>query len=142
MDNKLYSKIKNRIRYSKQITINSVDAEDLTHDTLLKLYEKDIKNDDDCLKLCVIVAKNILIDNKRKLGDNVFYNDLRLWNIPDNTYNKFEFKEPIKYRTIYILRYKLDMSLKEIAEALEIPINTIKGHHIKMKKEFRELNNL
>jgi len=43
-----------------------------------------------------------------------------------------------KYRTILVLRYKEDFSLKEIAEILDAPYNTVKAYHGRGIKELKK----
>ncbi len=48
-------------------------------------------------------------------------------------------KLPPLYRTVLVLRYSEDLSYEEIAEALNLPLNTVRTHLRRAKAKLREL---
>jgi DNA-directed RNA polymerase specialized sigma24 family protein len=137
MTEKVYNEISKIIRSS--IKINDSDYDDLIHDTILRLYQKDIRDIEDCKKLCYIVARNIYFDKKRKEKNFKYVYDANA-ELPTTQKQKKEIIYPIKYRHFFIMKYKLGMSLVEISTFTNRKYSTIRGDHMKMKQEFRELN--
>ena len=48
-------------------------------------------------------------------------------------------KLPAHYRTVLILRYIQDFSYHEIAELMELPLNTVKSHLFRARKLLQQL---
>lgn len=46
---------------------------------------------------------------------------------------------PEKYRAVMLLRHGQDMSLDEISEALELPLNTVKVHLFRAREQMKKL---
>lgn len=140
MDIATYKDISKRIK--SNIKIPLCDYEDLIHDTLVKLIERDIKDETDCKKMCVIVALNILRDNKRKENSFLKYAANTPINYTEQPEYIKELKEPVKYKEYYILRYKLGLKYKEIAKYFGVSINSVGQKILQMRKEFKEINKL
>lgn len=137
IDSVTYNKIRNIIQKSVNLN-NGYHLDDLIHDTIEKLLILK-KPNDDCIKLSKKIALNLLRDHHRKCQKFKNIYDLE----PEITVNDREaikITPPKKYKEIYILRYKFGMKLREISKFTDTSINTIKLHHIKMKKELQELN--
>jgi RNA polymerase sigma factor (sigma-70 family) len=49
---------------------------------------------------------------------------------------------PLKYRTALMLKYRQDLSYKEISQIMDIPVNTVGSLILRGKKELREKLNL
>jgi RNA polymerase sigma-70 factor (ECF subfamily) len=49
---------------------------------------------------------------------------------------------PVKYRTALMLKYRQDLSYKEISEIMDIPVNTVGSLILRAKQELREKLNL
>jgi len=45
---------------------------------------------------------------------------------------------PVKYRTALMLKYRQDLSYKEISEIMDIPVNTVGSLILRAKQELRE----
>ena len=138
MDQSTYNDISRRIK--SNIKINHCDYDDLIQDTLLRLYQKDITDTLDCKKMCVIVAINILRDQKRREKNFLKYVANTPINIVEQPEQITELKEPLKYKEYYILRYKLNFKYKEIAEYKGISINSVSHKIREMRREFKEIN--
>ena len=81
-------------------------------------------------------GQNILeeIDENKPLPDEILERE----NLSIEIEKKLE-EIPAPYRTILILRYKEDFSLREIADILETPYNTVKSQHNRALGKLREL---
>ena len=89
---------------------------------------------------CVIVAINILRDQKRREKNFLKYVANTPINIVEQPEQITELKEPLKYKEYYILRYKLNFKYKEIAEYKGISINSVSHKIREMRREFKEIN--
>lgn len=132
-----YCKIKSILKTS--ISLYDVyQFADLFHDTIMILLEYNKTNEEN-IKLCKRIATNLVINQYRKCKK---INRVKLIDI----YPASEIKEssiiikPIKYKEMFILRYRFKMKLREIAVFKGININTIKQHSIRMKEELKTLN--
>lgn len=136
MDIRTYNEIKRRIKSIK--LNNGYQYDDLCHDTVEKLLLSN-KSDKDCIRLCFIVALNLIRDYHRK---NNRLETIKLYDLKSEPIEPEEIKinEPIKYKHLYVLRYKIGMKYKEISEHLNIPIGTVKGQIHKLHQELKDLN--
>jgi RNA polymerase sigma-70 factor (ECF subfamily) len=48
-------------------------------------------------------------------------------------------KLPKQYRMVVVLRYLEDFSYQEIAEALDLPLNTVKSYLFRARQQLQEL---
>ncbi|WP_420266683.1 RNA polymerase sigma factor [Candidatus Magnetominusculus dajiuhuensis] len=141
---------------------NEKTAEDITQEVFLKVW-KNIKKFDikKSFKTWIYsIAKNSCIDYLRKRkdipmsafddedGENIIENNLTDEELkPDEIFVQTQNKKLIEHimaelsvvqKEVIILKYVNDMSLSEIANIMDIPIDTVKSHHrralIKMKK--------
>ncbi|MGC8775877.1 MAG: RNA polymerase sigma factor [Minisyncoccia bacterium] len=135
--------------FNYQYVLNSAEAEDLTQETFLKIW-KNLKKFDQSKNFktwILTIAKNTCFDFLRKKNPQIldFENEEIknfLENIPsedkpiqikiDNeiliqkVYKNLEIL-PVKYKTVILMHYIEDLSLNEIAEILDEPLNTIKS---------------
>lgn len=149
------------LKYERQIfnhayrlTMNAGDAEDLTQETFLRLYdrretlipEKGAKN------WLYAVAANAAYDlfRKRKRANEVSADDgdEPETNPAYSPYYRIERAEDIEnalgalkpaYRSALILFYKEGFSYEEIAEFLGLPVNTVKTHIRRGKEALKSL---
>lgn len=140
MTESCYLRIKRLIKNNIQ-PINGYLIEDLIHDTILKLLEINGKTETDYCKMCVKVARNIMIDNYRKNErfKNIYDKE------PEKEYyqkEEIELNIPEKYKALFLLRYKYEFKYSEIAEFYEIPLGTVKGQIYRMRKELKKVNGL
>lgn len=139
MNKHTYSDIKKRIRCN--INLNGYELDDLLHDTIIKLYNKGYTHETELKRLCVIVAKNIVRDKYRK-EKNIIHCQLSNEITHEEKRTIKEYVLPVRYEELFILKYKLGLSMQDIAETTCKKYSTIRVHHMKMKQEFKELNNL
>jgi DNA-directed RNA polymerase specialized sigma24 family protein len=132
-----YREIKRRIK-TNIVLNNGYQFDDLCHDTIEKLILKK-KTNEECKKLCVITALNLIRDHHRKCSK---LKTVRLYDLEHEPIlqEKTSVIIPEKYKKEFILKYKFGMKYKEISEYLEIPIGTVKGQIYKMHKELKSLN--
>ncbi len=137
MDTITYDAIKLKIKQSIVLN-NGYQFDDLCHDTIEKLLNLK-KNNKECKKLCAIIALNLIRDHHRKCKK---IETIKLYELQADQieYEKPEIIIPIKYRHLYVLKYKLGMKYREIAEHLERPLGTIKAQIFRMHQELKELN--
>lgn len=151
--------------FSASLTGDFEAAEDISQETFLKVW-KNLKHFDQnkSFKTWIFaIAKNTAYDHlkkKKNLPFSYFENEdgtNPLTEIAGNDMLPDEFLErkdaakilekklrgvPEHYRTILILFYKEDFNLREIAEILDLPYNTVKSRHsralAKLKKELEK----
>lgn len=143
--------------YIYRLTRQKQDAEDLTQKTFIKLY-KSIKSVDlskNFKSWLYKIATNTTYDwfRKKKLEAEFLVPE------PDKYFETIEADEPYydietvelldqalsrikpNYRSVILLYYKDGLSYQEVADTLEIPINTVKTHIRRAKAALKnELN--
>lgn len=149
---------KNVYRLAYKFTNGSTDAQDVAQDTFLRAYENLLKYPKEVnLKPWLLTICTNLCRNRAKKKKS--YNFSQLENTEDDrTYeeriqsrgqNPHQIAEkdesaltvkeaverlPEKYQVVIQLRYIEDLSYNEIAETLNLPINTVKVHLNRAKK--------
>lgn len=137
-------------------------AEDATQETFVKAW-KNIKRFDVDRKFITwlfAIAKNTCLDMLKKKAPATFSKieaekkmdmaDLIQDEspLPDELFERSEKKEmisavlqriPVEYRMVLFLRYNDHLKFREIAEALNEPLNTIKSRHLRGLKILRKL---
>jgi RNA polymerase sigma-70 factor (ECF subfamily) len=68
-----------------------------------------------------------------KSPDTVFFN-----NSQKKALESVLLSLPMKYRTALMLKYRQDLSYKEISEIMDIPVNTVGSLILRGKKELKE----
>lgn len=148
----------NVYRLAYKFTKRSEDAQDITQDTFLRAYQALLKRPEKMnlkpwlMTICVNLCRNLA---KKKKNYN--FSDLESEEEGDNLVERLQDKGldpkemavkkelcarvqmavqklPIKYQTVIELRYVEDLSYEEIAEVLQIPLNTVKVHLNRAKK--------
>ncbi len=143
------------LKYEKQIfnhayrlTSNAGDAEDLTQEAFLRLYDKrkTIDPEKGVKNWLYTVATNATYDlfRKRKRANELFMEEGEFETIATHSpYHNIERVKDIEsaltelrpvYRSVLVLFYKEGFTYEEISELLGIPLNTVKTH-IKRGKE-------
>lgn len=149
-------------RLAWKFTRDRANAEDITQETFIKTYESLRKNPKMIslkawlMTVCVNQCRN-LAKKKRTFSfsslKKVEGEDWETW-IPDSEKNPKERLEtktevervqiaidqlPEKYQIVLQLRYTEDLSYKEIAAILSLPINTVKVHLKRAKEKLKIL---
>lgn len=132
------------------------EARDLTQDVFLKAYEniEKFRGDSKLSSWLYTIAYNLSMNwSGRKAGretqlddelaetvaeppslsDEIYDRELQLARI-----NETLAELPEKYRAVIKLHYFEDRSYQEIADALGLPINTVKVHLLRAKDQLRE----
>lgn len=130
---------------------NAHDAEDLAQEAFIRAY-MNINSFDTSRKFSTWlyrIATNLSIDRLRKKKPDYFLDaeiegaeGLTMYSQiasdspqPDESVETLEFQEwiqqeinelPVKYRSVIVLKYIEELSLKEIGEILDLPIGTVK----------------
>lgn len=129
-----YSQIIFRVAYS--YTKNIFDADDIVQEVFLKLYRarKVFENEEHIKNWLIRVAINHSLDLIRRKQREMVIDTEYINNLPD-TSDAVEKNEVIKecvlslkdsYKTIIILHYYDDYSIKEISDILKISENSVK----------------
>lgn len=138
----------NMFRLAKSIVRNDADAEDVTSEAILKAYRniKDLRSFASfkpwVLKIVVNEAYSLV--NKRK---RVMY--LEELEVPEES-NETHLRESgelwaavekleDEFRTVTILFYYEDMSIKDISKTLSIPVGTVKSRLARARQKLKEL---
>lgn len=149
-------------RLAYKFTRDKKDAEDVAQDTFLRAYENLMKHPKEDLNLkpwlmtiCVNLCRNLAKKKKSFAFSELEFED------DDRTFEEgIKDKEPTprkralenekvkavesavgrlddKYQVVIRLRYIEDLAYNEIAEVLNIPINTVKIHLNRAKKQLK-----
>jgi RNA polymerase sigma-70 factor (ECF subfamily) len=132
------------------------EARDLTQDVFLKAYEniEKFRGDSKLSSWLYTIAYNLSMNwSERKAGretqlddefaetlaepeslaDEIYDRELQLAKIAEVLADM-----PEKYRAVIKLYYFEDRSYQEIADALDLPINTVKVHLLRAKEQIRK----
>ncbi|MFZ5391550.1 MAG: RNA polymerase sigma factor [Patescibacteria group bacterium] len=157
--NQLMSRYQAKIlRYVKRLTLNRPDSEDIVQETFLKAYQNinSFKTDLRWSPWLYRIAHNLSFNFLKRLSysplpffdpDTLFPHPVA----PDNPAQDILDKElknylntcldklKPKYREVLIMRYQENLSYKDIAEILKIPLGTVS---IRLKRGIEELKKL
>ncbi|MEW9667332.1 RNA polymerase sigma factor [Ammoniphilus sp. 3BR4] len=133
---------------------NEQDAMDAAQEALIKVYNK-IGTYQEKAKFTTWVQRivtNICIDHcrKRKETTSIDEHGLPLQDKTDVeeevqlSHMAKDIREainllPEQHRTVVVMRYIQDFSYTEIAEALELPLNTVKSHLFRSRQQLQKL---
>jgi RNA polymerase sigma factor (sigma-70 family) len=133
---------------------NEQDALDVSQEALIRIYTK-INSYEEKAQFKTWVQRivtNICIDKFRKTKPTVSVEEHEMIFSSDNnvedevisTYiakdiNEAIDKLPVHHRTVVVLRYIEDFSYNEIAESLDLPINTVKSYLFRARKQLQNL---
>ncbi len=111
-------------------------AEDIVHDTIIEIRKKIMKNEIvSCHKLGVLIGlivRGLSVNYIRKNNRVIYREILEFENkIEDNILNDIILNElideiPIKYKKVFIMRFIMEMSYKEISKATGIKEVTLR----------------
>lgn len=136
--------------YIYRIVYRKEDAEDILQETFLKIF-KNIKNIDfkrNFKSFIFKIARNSCIDFLRKKRKEIGFTD-EIYEKPDNFEERMKLKSKIERllsnlkreeREIIVLKYIENFKIKEIAEILEIPENTVKIKIFRALKKISKIN--
>ncbi|QGQ95692.1 sigma-70 family RNA polymerase sigma factor [Paenibacillus psychroresistens] len=133
---------------------NEQDALDVAQEALIRVYTK-INSYEEKAQFKTWVQRivtNICIDKFRKVKPSVSMDEHEMTfsadtNVEDeviSTYIAQDIQEAIEklpehHRTVVVLRYVEDFSYNEIAESLDLPINTVKSYLFRARKQLQIL---
>jgi RNA polymerase sigma-70 factor (ECF subfamily) len=133
---------------------NEQDALDVSQEALIRIYTK-INSYEEKAQFKTWVQRivtNICIDKFRKTKPTVsvdehemiFSSEINVEHEVISTYVAQDIQEAIEklpehHRTVVILRYVEDFSYNEIAESLNLPINTVKSYLFRARKQLQNL---
>jgi RNA polymerase sigma factor (sigma-70 family) len=133
---------------------NEQDALDVSQEALIRIYTK-INSYEEKAQFKTWVQRivtNICIDKFRKAKPTVSVDEHEMTfssetNVEDeviSTYIAQDIQEAIEklpehHRTVVVLRYVEDFSYNEIAESLDLPINTVKSYLFRARKQLQIL---
>jgi RNA polymerase sigma-70 factor (ECF subfamily) len=133
---------------------NEQDALDISQEALIRIYTK-INSYEEKAQFKTWVQRivtNICIDKFRKNKptvsveehDMIFSSDNNVEDEVISTYLAKDINEAIEklpelHRTVIVLRYIEDFSYNEIAESLDLPINTVKSYLFRARKQLQNL---
>jgi RNA polymerase sigma factor (sigma-70 family) len=133
---------------------NEQDALDASQEALIRIYTK-IDTYQEKAKFSTWVQRivtNVCIDKFRRKKETVSIeqNELVLYalqNVEQEVERAGMFEEvrrainelPEQHRTVVILRYLQDLSYNEIAEVLNMPLNTVKSYLYRARQQLQEL---
>jgi RNA polymerase sigma factor (sigma-70 family) len=133
---------------------NEQDALDASQEALIRIYRK-IDTYQEKAKFSTWVQRivsNVCMDKFRAQKETVSIDEHELV-IPDrnnvedeillsgltNDIQKAIQQLPKQYRMVVVLRYLQDFSYQEIADALELPLNTVKSYLFRARQQLQEL---
>ncbi|MBO8164148.1 MAG: sigma-70 family RNA polymerase sigma factor [Brevibacillus sp.] len=133
---------------------NEQDALDASQEALIRIYQK-IHLFQEKAKFSTWVQRivsNICMDRFRSRKDavsleehqlvladkNNVEDEILLTSLSNDVHSAIQ-KLPEQYRTVIVLRYLQDFSYQEIAEALELPLNTVKSYLFRARQQLQEL---
>lgn len=133
---------------------NEQDALDASQEALIRIYRK-IDTFEEKAKFSTWVQRivtNICMDKFRAKKETVSIEEHEL-NIADKsnvedtimlTHLSSDIKTaidqlPAQYRSVVVLRYLEDFSYQEIADALELPLNTVKSYLFRARQQLQDL---
>jgi RNA polymerase sigma-70 factor, ECF subfamily len=136
-----------------KMVLNSQEAEDLTHDVYIKIYEKrKMYNKEYSINTWVnkIALNHVLNHLKRKQNifsklNNIYYHfqnsqkETDISETEDNVALNLLSQIDIKYRTPIILKDIQEVSYEEIAKIMVLPIGTIRSRLNRGRAKLKEL---
>ncbi len=132
------------------------DAEDIVHDAILRIIKNinkvDISDERKTISFCVTIVRNRAIDYLRKKDNNTVSYDDEI-EIVSNVENPIDFAKINEiydilykaldslnetYKTVCTLKYVNGLKDSEIAEVLDLPVETVRSRIFRGKQILRE----
>lgn len=136
--------------YCKKVLNNQPMAEDIFQETFTRFYEsaQQKRKMTNVSGYLIKIARNLCLNEKaRKYNDNVPLENLQMPHF-DNSYGDKQLNEllqtaidalPKKYREVIVLKEFMDMSYKEIAQALDSTLPIVRIRIYRAKNKLREI---
>ncbi|WCK57287.1 RNA polymerase sigma factor (plasmid) [Aneurinibacillus sp. Ricciae_BoGa-3] len=133
---------------------NEQDAKDITQEVLIRVYQNlhKFKGQSKITTWINRITNNYCIDYYRMKRIDVIQEkdvlQIASRDTVEKTYINEEFSQlfqhafqtlPQHYKNVFILRYFEDKSLNEVAETLQLPLNTVKSHVNRAKHALQNL---
>lgn len=133
---------------------NEHDAMDAAQESLLRIYTKIHSYKEQALFKTWVqrIVTNICIDKFRRKKPTVSIEEHDLWfeteqNVEKEVLSSFTAKDireainklPSQHRAVVVLRYMQDFSYKEIADTLDLPLNTVKSYLFRARNQLQTL---
>jgi len=133
---------------------NIQDALDASQETLIRVYTKISTYEDKALFMTWVqrIVTNVCIDKFRKTKPTVStdedgFDHKSPNSVEDEVISNQSVKDikaaiqmlPEQHRTVIVLRYLEQFSYQEIAESLDLPINTVKSYLFRGRKQLQTL---
>lgn len=133
---------------------NEQDAMDASQEALIRIYTKIGSYEEKALFKTWVhrIVTNICIDKFRRSKPSVSIDEHELVfradnNVEDAVLSKYIAKDiqaaieklPEHHRTVVVLRYLQDFSYNEIAETLDLPINTVKSYLFRARHQLQTM---
>nr|WP_028987166.1 sigma-70 family RNA polymerase sigma factor [Thermicanus aegyptius] len=130
------------------------DALDVTQEALIRIYTNisSYREQAQFLTWAQRIVTNLCIDRFRKQRESVHIDDMERvlpspGSVEEEVMKKNTAKDieeaisqlPQNFRTVVVLRYIQDFSYGEIAEILNLPLNTVKSHLFRARKLLQNL---
>lgn len=134
-ENYLLENIDSAFRFAYSYTKNREDAEDIVSESVIKALKaaESIKNEQSIKPWFYKIIVNTAMTHLKKQSRVMYidYDEIEEQHGKNDDYSDLTFesmteKLDIKYRSIIVLRFFEDMSIKEIAKVLELNENTVK----------------
>lgn len=153
----IYNKYKNRLfNFALKLVKSEKDAEDIIQEVFVKLWQsRDNINQEQSFKSYLFtISYNTTVSLIRKNIKNIeFVESIKNMQVPEavnNTLASIEYKElnkklketvdklPTRQKEVYLLSREEELSYAEIAQKLNISVNTVENHMAKALKTIRD----
>jgi RNA polymerase sigma-70 factor (ECF subfamily) len=133
---------------------NEQDAMDASQDALIRIYSKIGLYEEKALFKTWVqrIVTNVCIDKFRRHKPSVSIEEHEMVftahdNVEDKALSGFVAQDireaidqlPEHHKTVVVLRYLQDFSYNEIAESLDLPLNTVKSYLFRARKQLQSL---
>jgi RNA polymerase sigma factor (sigma-70 family) len=133
---------------------NEQDAMDASQEALIRIYTKIDSYEEKALFKTWVqrIVTNICIDKFRKAKPTISIDELEMSftshsNVEDEIMGDYLAKDireaidklPEHHRSVVVLRYMQDFSYHEIAESLNLPLNTVKSYLFRARQQLQTL---
>ncbi|MEX0724677.1 MAG: sigma-70 family RNA polymerase sigma factor [Planctomycetaceae bacterium] len=136
-------------RYAYRLTGSTAEAEDLTQQTFLSAHAKfsQLRNPEHAKSWLCTILRNAYLKSRRSASGRPFllgdqHRELAAETIPEGPFDSEEVQQaldelPDDFKIPLVMFYFQDMSYREIAEELEIPVGTVMSRLARAKSSVR-----